>query len=373
MKKRIFGVHESDYVNEWLAPLQGKVTVMLFKKGKRMAIKSYTSYSDAHVRKITIPIHLRGRGVTEVSPLDHVVYTLSLFLLLPLLLVQDAIVFMTPTFFTTLVMPVLKLFRKKIYVVSVDPQLALYNTYERTRSPLVLLYWRFSRYLEIMAVKMADSVFVVSDYLRKDYQRYNKKTFLTMNGADLEKIEEIKPRRMWRNFTIAYFGSFDPWRGVDMLVNAFRNVKEKKKASLLLLGGGSQEPLIRKMAGSDKDIHITGYIEHDKAVSYLKGSDILVVPFRDDPILRGTLSIKPFEYIACGIPIVITDTGQHADLVKQLGVGLVAEPKEEKIAEAILKLMKDKKLYRRLKRNAERSKRDVDFRKTRETFYDMLS
>lgn len=371
--KRVFGVHESDYVNEWFGPLEGRVTVMLFRKGKRMSIKSYRSYSDSHIRTIRIPFHLRGRKVTEVGPLDHLIYTASLVLLFPLLLLQDLIIFMTPTFFTALLMPPLKLFRKKMYVVCVDPQTALYRTYEKSRNPAVWLYWVFSRYLEIMAVRMADAVFVVSDYLYKDYSRYNRNVFIAMNGADLAYIERIRPKRMWKEFTIAYFGSFDPWRGVDVLVRAFQKLEKKKKARLLLLGGGSEESRIRAMAAGDSNIHITGYIDHEKAVSYLKGADMLVVPFRDDAILKETLSIKPFEYIACGNPIVITDTGQHADLVRAMDVGVLAEPNEDSLASAMIRLISDKKLYQKLKRNASKARQDVDFRRTRESFYKKVS
>ncbi|MBI2578446.1 MAG: glycosyltransferase [Candidatus Aenigmarchaeota archaeon] len=373
MKKRIFGVHESDYVNEWLGPLEGKVTVMLFRKGKRMSIKSYTSYSDAHVRKIIIPFPLRGRKITEVGPADHLVYTFTLFLLLPLLLLQDLIIFMTPTFFTALTMPFLKLFGKKVYVVCVDPQTALYHTYQKRKSPLIGLYWMFSRYLEIMAVRTADSVFVVSEHLKKEYSRYNENVFLAMNGADLASIEKIKPKRMWKEFTIAYFGSFDPWRGVDMLVKAFKKVEKKRKSRLLLLGGGSQEASIRGLAGNDKNIHITGYINHDKAIEYLKGSDLTVVPFRDDPILKETLSIKPFEYMACGNPILITNTGQHADVVKSFGSGILVEPNEHDMADAIVKIIDDKKLYKKLKENSMKARKEVDFRKTRQAFYKKVS
>ncbi len=373
MKKRIFGINESDYVNEWFGLLKNNVTVLLFKKGRKMSVKAYTSYSESNVNRIDLPFNLRGGKITTVGPADHVLYTFCLFLLFPLLLLQDLIIFMTPTFFTTLIVPFLKIFGKKVYIVSIDPQLALYNTYQKRKSPVIGLYWRFSRFVELMAIRLADAVFVVSDYQMQDYKKYNKNIFLTTNGADLEAIEKIKPKRIFKDFTIAYLGSFDPWRGVDILVKAFKIVEKKNKAKLLLIGGGSDYEKIKDLAKGSKNIQFMGYTEHGKAISYMKGSDLIVIPFRDDPILRGTLSMKPFESIACGKPIIITNTGQHADIVKNFGAGLVVDANEEKIAEAIIRLMKNKNEYRSIKRAIKKGKNEVDFRRTRDIFYKKIS
>ena len=83
--------------------------------------------------------------------------------------------------------------------------------------------------------------------------------------------------------------------------------------------------------------------------------------------------MKPFESIACGKPIIITNTGQHADIVKNFGAGLVVDANEEKIAEAIIRLMKNKNEYRSIKRAIKKGKNEVDFRRTRDIFYKKIS
>lgn len=370
--KKIFAVQETTYVNEWLGMLEeNRITALFFRENKKLiTIKSYKTYPEGHVKKLYLPFRLRGKKVTAVGPVDHVIYSLACFLFLPLILLHDVVLFVVPTFFTAPIIPILKIFRKKVYVISLDPQDVLYETYKKKKSVPLWLYWKLSSFLEKLAMRSATKIFAVSNYLKEQYAKYNKNIYVTPNGADCGAIENTEKKRMFSEFTITYFGSIDSWRGVDMLIEAFKKIKSKtrRKIKLLLLGGGIEEDYMRKLASGNKDIYISGYISHDEAIAYCKGSDLLVAPFRETPILRKTFSIKPFEYIACAVPVIITDTGDHARLVEELQAGLVTRPNVESIAAAIERLMKDKKLYSRFKKNCERNKWKVDYKVTRKQF-----
>src|SRR3989338_6326924 len=108
--KKIFALQETTYVNEWLGMLPDYRVASLFlrENKKLLAIRSYSSYPEDHVKKIYLPFAVRGKKVAAVGPLDHILYTLSCFLLLPLMLFYDAVIFVVPTFLTTSIMPVLK-------------------------------------------------------------------------------------------------------------------------------------------------------------------------------------------------------------------------------------------------------------------------
>ncbi|GEM_PF-1779323 len=370
--RRVYALQETDYVNEWFGNLNCRVTIPLFKPNNKIpTIKSYVVQPKKTIKTIRIPISLRGRKVTAVGLLDHFIYLMVNFFLLPVSLLHDTVIFFTPTFFTTIILPVFKLLRKNVYIICVDPQLALYYTYKSKGGVLLRFYWKLSNKLEINSVRMADKVFVVSSYLRKKYLKYNKNVVLTPNGADYFSIKKIRARKHDKNFTIAYFGSIDKWRGVDLLVKAFKIVKTKNKnVKLLILGGGVEEENIRKMCSDDKNIFISGYIQHKKAISYCKDSDILVAPFRRDPILSRTSSIKVFEYIACGVPIIITKTGEHAKIVGDLGVGLLSKATPQDLAKKISVMINNKKLYMSIKSNLKLKSDIVDFKNTRKPFFE---
>lgn len=373
--KKIFALQETTYVNEWLGMLSDyRVTSLFLRENKKLlAIRSYSSYPEGHVKKIYLPFAVRGKKVASVGPLDHLLYMLSCFLLLPLMLFYDAVIFVVPTFLTTAIMPILKIFRKKIYVISLDPQDVLLETYKKNKKPHVWIYVKISCFLEKLAMRNATKVFTVSNYLKDQYSKYNDSIYVTPNGADCSRIEKIEKNRLFSGFTITYFGSLDKWRGVDMLADAFiklRNSKTGKKAKvkLVLLGGGPEEDTLRKRFANDKDVYISGFIDHSTAAAYCKGSDVLVAPFRETPVLRRTFSIKPSEYVACGVPVVVTDTGEHANLIKSLEAGVITGPDAGSIARGLEMLIKNKKLYAKLKENCAKNKQNVDYTVMRQSF-----
>ena len=378
--KKIFAVQETTYVNEWLGMLPDyRVTSLFLRENKKLlVIRSYSSYPEDHVKKIYLPFAVRGKKIAAVGPLDHVLYTLSCFLLLPLMLFYDAVIFVVPTFLTTSIMPILKLFGKKIYVISLDPQDVLLETYKKNKRPHVWIYVKISCFLEKLAMRSATKIFTVSNYLKNQYSRYNQNIYVTPNGADTRRIEKIGKNRLFSGFTIAYFGSLDTWRGVDMLADAFvklRNSRAGKKAKvkLLLLGGGPEEDALRKRFANDKDVYISGFIDHSTAAAYCKGSDVLAAPFRETPVLRRTFSIKPAEYVACGVPVVVTDTGEHAEFIKKLKAGLIVAPDVDSLTDGLETLIQDKKLYNKLKEAAVKNRSNVDYTIMRKPFSDEIN
>ena len=374
--KTVFALQECAYVNEWFGILPNDVTLLMFRK-RRSDIQalSYKSYSIDRVKTVVIPRYISSENnFTTIKIVDHIFYTLSAFALLPYILTKKSVVIVTPPFWVGMIVPFLKLFKKDVYIVSSDPQTRLYYTAKESRNPLIHAYWNAANLLEKLTIKLSTKVFVVSQYSRKLYSRYNKNVVCTPNGADTDLIESTKPKRRFKKFTITYMGSFDPWRSVDMLVEAFLILQKRhKNIKLLLIGGGNMDR-VREMSKGNSDITITGWIEsHEDVIAYCKGSDCLLMPPRKSEMAQTVNSMKCYEYIACEVPLVVTDTGEHAKLVRNLGVGLVCEANPEDIARSIEKMIKNKKLYRKFKDNCKEKKRMVDFKITRSPFIKSLN
>ena len=164
-------------------------------------------------------------------------------------------------------------------------------------------------------------------------------------------------------------GSFDPWRSVDLIVEAFKIARKKKKMKLVLIGGGGNIDDIKEMTKDDKDIVVTDWIKENKdVIAYCKGSDVLMMTPRKNTMAKTVSSIKCFEYIACEVPSILTNTGEHEELVRKLDVGLVAEADPKSIADSIIEMIKNKKQYKNFKKNCKKHKNDVDFKNTRRNF-----
>jgi glycosyltransferase involved in cell wall biosynthesis len=54
-----------------------------------------------------------------------------------------------------------------------------------------------------------------------------------------------------------------------------------------------------------------GFMPHDRLVDYLVAADVAVYPYRDTPINRAKCSGKVMDYMACGLPMVVSDVGMN--------------------------------------------------------------
>ncbi len=370
IKNEFFGIHAAAHVDEFFGLLNPHpITTLMFQLKNGAKIFSY-KIDDSHVTKIYVPKIGKGKfnnpaGVTRA---DFLFYAASTVFFLPKILRYKKIIFHTPPFFDTIIIPVLKLFRKKVYICTIDWQLMFPEAYGYGNI-FMRTYYKTARLLEILAVKQANKVFATSKFIVEDYKKYNKNVIYVPNGADVDDISKIKTKRYFKDFTITYMGGFEMWRGMDMLVDAFNAAKKKGlKGKLLFIGGGPDADKLKEYAKGNKDIAIIGPLGHDEAIAYCKGSDILAMPSRDVIASQTISSIKCFEYIACEVPTLVTDSGEHAYWIKKMGAGLVVKDDTESITKGILDLYNNKKLYNQSKNNCKKNKHLVDYKKLKEPF-----
>ena len=344
-----------------------KVTIMLLKinydvkKGGVM----YDSFKTDHVRKIYVKKRGKGMFGNPIIPnyVDYFMFALKSFYMLPFFLLKyDVFLFNGPPFFESIMAPILRLFGKKVIIYSNDAQIQVALD-KKNVSLAKKIMISIAKVMEDFSIFYATKVFAVSKFLVDYYKRVNKNVVHVPNGADVESIEKIKPKRKFKEYTITYLGGFERFRGIDILIDAFKIIRKNTPVKLFLMGGGPDLDRIREIAGKDKDIVFTGFIEHTEAMSYVKGSDITVMPSRKTISSETISSIKCFEYAVCEVPHVVTDSGEHAYWTEKLGTGLVVKDNAEDISKAIKRLMEDNGLYNKLKENCIKHKNDLDYKK----------
>lgn len=119
------------------------------------------------------------------------------------------------------------------------------------------------------------------------------------------------------DFLLAYFGLVNRSKGLDILLESLAALREAGvPARLVVIGGetGSSDlsnaayaAEIKKLAlrlGLAPYIHFTGYLTDETAVgSFLKASDMVVLPYRDGVSLRRGSLMAAFRY---GCPVATT-------------------------------------------------------------------
>lgn len=276
------------------------------------------------------------------------------------------VVFICPPYFHFPALLLLRLsgIRTLSIVVDLYSEMAIETSrqapfYKRVLRSLMYPFYELS---ERISIKLSDAVFCVSAYSVNKYKKFKKSVHRVYNSADVAMISEVKPI-VFKKDTIFYMGGFFKWRGIDLLVKAFEEVRKKHDVQLVLMGGSEEElrfyPELRELLAKSKNVSLVEYGPHEKAISYLKGSKIAVMPARDTFMTRILSSVKVFEYIAAEVPQVCTDTGEHAEWVRKLGAGIVVKDTPEEIAKGILTLLEDQKLYQKMKENCKAKKWEV--------------
>ncbi len=143
-------------------------------------------------------------------------------------------------------------------------------------------------------------------------------------------------------------------KGVEYLIKAFKQAKDSiQKVKLVIVGDGYlYEKLVslRDSLGLKDDVIFTKEITHDELPKYYCAADLFALPsIIDSRKDRETQGVVYLEAMACGCPVIGTDTGGIPDVISSEDVGILVPEKDPvKLAEAIIKALVDDELRNRL-------------------------
>ena len=156
-------------------------------------------------------------------------------------------------------------------------------------------------------------------------------------------------------FVLGYMGRLVQEKGLDTLMEAagiLRTQCPDLPFAVLLVGSGSEEIILRekvRQAGLDKYFVFVGAVAHRDAGAYLNCMDIFVLPSRTTASWKEQFGRVILEALACGIPVVGSDSGQIPHLLHETGGGLVFEEGDAAaLAEQIVKLVQEPQTRARL-------------------------
>lgn len=149
-------------------------------------------------------------------------------------------------------------------------------------------------------------------------------------------------------FRFITVGRFSPEKNQQMMYRAFAAfLKHGHDARLLMLGKGEKEAELKALAeelGVSDRIDYAGYV--DNVEDYLKSADVF--------LLSSHYEAQPLcvlEAMASGLPVISTDVGAVADIVKDNGI-LVPPGDVEAMAKAMEKLHLDEVLRQKMSERA---------------------
>ncbi len=181
------------------------------------------------------------------------------------------------------------------------------------------------------------------------------RTAVVPNGCDTPRDREFTPPS--GDHRIVYAGQLYPWKGVDILVQAFARLS---KGELVIVGGLKGESdfdrvqdLARSLNLGDR-VRFLGSLPQKDVAGELARATVVVAPFLKSAMTSEHPSpIKAFEAMAAGRPLLISDTDASREIVEDGRTGLVVPPGNvEAWSQALERVLDDRALQVSLARAA---------------------
>lgn len=197
----------------------------------------------------------------------------------------------------------------------------------------------------------ADKVIVTHDDAKSIYSKYidTQKIEIIPFGVNLSRFEYTVPQK---NFKIVSIGSLRERKGYDVLLKAFKQIKDRYEDSTLhIFGKGPKKPSLTSLA---EELSITssvwfhGYVHQKKLCRHLSEARAFVHPSRSE-----SFSLVRLEAMASGSPVVITNTSGAEEMVDDGKEGFVVPIESSKdIYHAVNKIFSDFSLTKQISKNA---------------------
>lgn len=200
------------------------------------------------------------------------------------------------------------------------------------------------------SMNMMDGRIVVSDACVEALSRYFDTDYRVIpNGVDTDYFRPEAP--MVPEFddgklNILFVGRFDPRNGLKTMLEAFKIVKKQyDNCRLIVVGDGPLRPYYRTIMDKklSKDIHFAGLINGGRP-NYYASADIYCTP-----CTKASFGVVLLEAMASATPIVASDINGYRLVMEDNRQGiLVPEASAAGFAEALMRLLKDPELRRRM-------------------------
>jgi glycosyltransferase involved in cell wall biosynthesis len=221
------------------------------------------------------------------------------------------------------------------YIYDMQDEYSYYDTY---KIPLV-------KCLDKNAIKNSDIVLTVSDSLNQHISKFRKKHVYTIqNGVDLKLFRKVpkntarKILKLPKGKIIIYVGEISRFKGADVLIEAFKEVKKVIPDVRLLLSG----KILDNIDIKQDSIIYREYPHREEVALALNAADVSVVPNRKNAFSEYCFPYKLLEYMAVNLPVVSTNVGDASIILSRYKDSLCKPNDKYDLADKIIKKISSK-------------------------------
>jgi glycosyltransferase involved in cell wall biosynthesis len=192
--------------------------------------------------------------------------------------------------------------------------------------------------------RTADAIIAVSQTLAEWLRSVTGRDDIVVspNGANDELFRPgAEPLPGLPTRYVAFFGQFAPWQRIETLLAAAEHPEWPVGVDLVIAGDGALRPAVEAAAASLGHVHYVGVLAYAD-VPRLVASAVAAAVLTYAPERAGYSPLKLYESMACGVPVICSDTPGQAEFVRADDAGIVVPPDDPAaVAAAVAQLAGD--------------------------------
>ena len=196
--------------------------------------------------------------------------------------------------------------------------------------------WMAKKFTKLL-YRNAHAIMTVTQGLCREIEKYGeKKPHLVMNGYDPDIFFAGKPEDKFLRFTLVFHGTIGKLQNVDTLL---RLAKELESDDLDILVAGDGPKVQEIVSAARSNIRYLGNIPYQEIPSLLRKCHVGLSFRTDDKIGKEAFPVKVFEYVGCGLPVIMSPPGEAGEIIQKNSLGIEFHNTEiSKMASAIRQL-----------------------------------
>ena len=227
-----------------------------------------------------------------------------------------------------------------------------------------------------LEIKLYSEAFIITSATKsyvehiKNSTKMEKDVLLLRNGYSRNVIQEVDHK--YNTFTLIYHGNLGKFQDVDLLLRlAERLSRFDTDIEILIIGSGSKDHLIR--SSYLENIKYYGQLEMEDVYSMIPKAHLGLSFRTDEKVSQGAFPVKIYEYIAFGIPIIVTPISEAGKFVEKNIIGYQYSHEQiDDILSTIIDLKENINNLQRLSENTHAIKYKFSREKIAEDFVKIL-
>jgi glycosyltransferase involved in cell wall biosynthesis len=170
----------------------------------------------------------------------------------------------------------------------------------------------------------ATSIFAGNNYIAEWFSSFNNRVVVIPTAVDVERFSPAADKYA-ECFTVGWIGTKANLQYLEQIAPAL-NIFLQKHTDAEFLVISDQAPALPNLP--QKQLRYLPWSEQVE-VEAIQQMDVGIMPLREDEWTKGKCSFKMLQYMACGVPVIVSPVGMNNTVLGFGNVGLGASTVDE--------------------------------------------